>query len=354
MGKTSRRLFLKRSLDLSVAASALLEARCLLGHNSGSLVSTSSSDNVVAEPNRTSLTNKGVKFRKSCEPTVQLRHGSTIAVIVDNSAFGATHKEGYNGLASLIHDKRSENLFVPFYAGLNLEHVLDGRNLEPRELLYEPRNFPMELRIVDGHTVELYQAPAPIYKLESCTRFAIDDEGIIHMRFECIPREKLFRYGYIGLFWASYIHQPESSAIHFLGREAHGTGERWIRALSPQHGVDAVHPAANDRRQFEHDSNYALTLVFNRSKYVYTQPFYYGLSHGMACVQMFREKDLIRFTQSPSGGGQGNPAWDFQWYISQYQVDQIYGFEMAMAYVPFESPEQVRKVYEKQRVRWSE
>jgi hypothetical protein len=56
---------------------------------------------------------------------------------------------------------------------------------------------------------------------------------------------------------------------------------------------------------------------------------------------MFRPCDNVRFSQSPSGGGNGNPAWDFQWFVPQYTVGQRYRFVMRAMYLQFESPEQL-------------
>jgi hypothetical protein len=64
----------------------------------------------------------------------------------------------------------------------------------------------------------------------------------------------------------------------------------------------------------------------------------------MAFVQVFRARDRVWLTQSPSGGGQGNPAWDFQFLVPDYQVDQAYQMTMRALYIPFESPQQVAEV----------
>jgi hypothetical protein len=163
------------------------------------------------------------------------------------------------------------------------------------------------------------------------------------MTLECIPRARTFKNDYIGLFFASYIDKPESLDIHFLGRPADRIDEepRWIRGVTPEHGVLSTHLAVNDNRNFAHEPNFPLTLVFNKSNYRYTEPWYYGVSGGMALVLMFRPADNVRFSQSPSGGGEGNPAWDFQWFVPQYEVGRRYRFVMRAMYLPFESPLQI-------------
>ena len=156
----------------------------------------------------------------------------------------------------------------------------------------------------------------------------------------------LFRSNnYVGLFWASYIHRPQSLDIHFKGRESdRDAGGRWIRGITPRHGVLSTHLAADDDRSFPHEDGFPLTLVFNRSNFRYTEPWYYGVSHGMTLVLMFRSQDRIRFTQSPSGGGNGNPAWDFQCFFSDFRHGQRYQIIMRMMCVPFESREQIERV----------
>ncbi len=276
-----------------------------------------------------------------------LARGDVTAVIVDNRAVDddvlAGHRAGYSGVARLTHTRGGNNLFVPSYAGLNFEHIHDGTT-QDRDILFEPRKAPMELRVIDAHTAELYQAPTPTWKLESVLRYHMLDDGTIEMTLECIPRARTFRHGYIGLFWASYIHQPESLDIHFRGRAAgEDSATQWVRGVTPEHGVLSTHVSASDDRKFVHDDDFPLTLVFNRSRSVYAEPWYYGISRGMAFVQMFRPEDQIRLSQSPSGGGDGNPAWDFQWFIPNYEVGRLYRMVMRAQYLPFESPEQIQQ-----------
>ena len=347
---------------LSIVAPHEMEfvrVRCLSCLLAGGAVFLSFAGRLDAEhplsaPGVTSLTDESVEYRVPEEHHVVLRQGEVTTVIVDNAAVDAPelsgHKAGYNGVASLTHADRDENLFVPTYAGLNFEHIHDGTT-EGLVEKFEPRASPMELRIIDATTVELYQPPTPHFRLESCGRYQMLEDGTIEYTFECIPRAETFSRGFIGLFWASYIHQPGDGGIHFEGRfvdDAEAEGE-WIDSVSPQHGINATHPPAGALLIPEIDADFPLTLVRGRSPYVYTEPWYYGVSRKMVLAQMFREKDHIWLAQSPSGGGQGNPAWDFQWFIPDCKVGEAYGFVMRAAYGPFVGREELVKRTETHR-----
>jgi hypothetical protein len=283
------------------------------------------------------------------KPYVVLERGDVRAVIVNNQSVDDQvlpgHREGYSGVASLTHRRQSRNLFLPVVAGLNFEHIHDG-TAQPRDILFEPRRAPMEIRRAGTYAAELHQPPTPHWQLESWLRYELLEDGVIEMTLECVPRARTFQNGYIGLFFASYINEPESLDIHFLGHPANDTASAatWIRGVTPEHGVRPTHLAFDDRRDFPHDEPFPLTLVFNLSDYRYREPWYYGVSHGMAYVQMFRPQDQVRLSQSPSGGGgSGKPAWDFQWFIPRYEAGQRYRLVMRAMYLPFEAPEQVTK-----------
>lgn len=304
-------------------------------------------------PGETSLTNASVQYHVSDQHHVSLRRGPISVVIVDNGAVDVPelpgHRSGYNGVAALKHVQRDSNLFVPSIAGLNFEHIHDGTKSGLKEK-FEPRKSPMQLRIIDEHTVELYQAPTKNWKLESCGRYELLDDGTIQYTFECIPRAGGYKHDFIGLFWASYIHQPEDMAIHFRGKtKSTNQSSRWIKAVTPSHGVDSTHPPAGYQHDIRINDDFPLTLVGHPSNYVHTDAWYYGVSHSMALVMMFRPQDQIWIAQSPSGGGNGNPAWDFQWFIPNCKVDQAYGFKLRAAYLPYESQAQIERATQRHR-----
>ena len=147
--------------------------------------------------------------------------GDLTAVIGDNEAHDE-HRAGYNGIHRLTHRSEPTTLFVPTVAGLNLEHIFDGdqefRDLDgERKIFFEPRNSPMQFKRISDAETELYQEETPTFHLQSWTRFKLVPPHYIDMTFRCRPTQHVFRHGYIGLFWASYINAPEDKSMYFRG-----------------------------------------------------------------------------------------------------------------------------------------
>lgn len=321
----------------------------------GFLLLFAASDPSMAIEPRTTLANPSIAFKVADKPYVVLKRGPFEAVVVDHQAVDDAvlpgHRKGYSGLGALRHTAQPRNLFVPAYAGLNFEHILDG-TWQERAVLFEPRNVLVELRVINEHTAELYQAPTPHYALESCQRFELRADGVIEMTFEFIPRRVTWANGYLHFFWASYIDRPESLDIHFLGRAAEDSKAPvdWVRGVTPKHGELATHLGLADRREFAHVEPFPLELPFGFSRHRFAEPWYFGLSRDMAFVQMFRPEDQVRLAQSPSGGGVGCPAWDFQWFVEKPEVGRRYQLVMRALYLPLKpgSPlAEIRKEVEK-------
>ncbi len=286
----------------------------------------------------TSMSDPTVRFTVPAKGYAVLRRGEVEAVVVDNRAVDdgilPGHRAGYHGVAALRHTKQSRNLFVPSYAGLNFEHIHDG-TVQTHDVLFEPRRAPMELRVVSATTVELYQPPTPFWGLESCQRYELLEGGVIEMTFECVPRRDRFANGYLGLFWASYIDRPESLDVHFRGlAEGAAEPDSWQRGVTPKHGTLATHRAVGEAREFPRDASFPLELPFGFSRLRYGEPWYFGICRGMAFAQMFRPEDRVWISQSPSGGGAGCPAWDFQWHVPKPKVGERYQLKMRAWYGP--------------------
>jgi hypothetical protein len=316
----------------------------------GGLLPAGEKPHPLAAPRVTSLTNRSVKYTVPAGHSVMLRRGGVTAVVVDNTTIEPPlrrRRYGHlSGVASLTRTDQPENLFN--LGGLNFEHIHDGTLAVQRDR-FEPRTTPMELRRlrkVDEQTVELYQAPTPYWKLESCSRYHLLADGTIEYTFECIPRADLFKNGYLGLFWASYVYEPEDRAIHFIGRTAGDATPRWVRAVTSAHGVEATHPPSGTLPDLKLDREFPLTLVSGRSRFTYIEPWYYGVCRGRALVQMFRASDRVWFAQSPNGGSttSKSPAWDFQWFVPGCKVGEAYGLVMRAAYVGYESQKQIQEL----------
>jgi hypothetical protein len=265
-----------------------------------------------------------------------LRAGDLTAVVGDNAAEGS-HRAGYNGQWSLTHRDEAANLFVPAVAGLNLEHIIDGVQFDrdsSRRLFFEPRHAPMTLRRISDVAAELHQPPTPTFHLESWTQFTVAAPHYLDMHFRCRPRQHAFRNGWIALFWASYINSPDDKSLYFRH------GRLWHQLCTQAHNDESTLRHTDDRLELRFAEGYPEALYRNLSPLRYDEPFYYGHYRGMVMILIFDRTSGIRFTHSPSGGGVNseqqttNPAWDFQFLLPEYEVNQEYDFRARLAYRP--------------------
>jgi len=287
----------------------------------------------------------------------ELRSDDLRALIVDNGAHrleeGSEHRAGYSGVAELYHGGSPWNLFVPAYSGLNFEHIWSGASSSYPWDIFEPRKSPMALRRLSERRVELRQERTQNWPLESVLTYEIAGADALDFTLRCTPRADAWKkHGYIGLFFASYIQKPEDMAIHFIGHARAGKGDprpRWVRHLPPRHGEQACHRACGVEWDPPLDPGFRIPLASGHSDLEYDYPFYYGLSRGKVFILMFerpRHGAETRFAQSPSGGGEGNPAWDFLFLKRGYEVGREFQFRARAVYRDFQGRADVTRTYE--------
>lgn len=281
------------------------------------------------------------------QSTATLEHGDLKAVFVDNSSYGV-HLKGYNGISELYHKNQDSTLFVPLFAGFNLEHIFDGDSLIS---FFEPRREPMTLKKTADTKVVLHQPTTSISKVESWTTFEMVGPHYIDVEFRFIVHDsEMFNHGYVGFFWASYINVPKKLGIYFKGRRHEQTGSGdWLYAFSEEHGKNGTHISDKDKFDFYQAPNFNIDLAKEISDYAFTEPYYYGRFHNMVFGYLFPEPEegVIRITQSPSGAGEGNPAWDFQYILPDFKVGKPYSFKTRVLYKEWVNQMDMEQEYEK-------
>lgn len=284
---------------------------------------------------------------------VRLQSGDLRLVVADNEAYGKEHRAGYSGVSELyLGAENARNFFVPLYAGLNFEHIFSGDSQSYDWNIFEPRRSPMKLVRVSETRVELQQPRTQNWPLRTRIDYEVVGGGI-NFTFCGVPTEDIWKkHGYIGVFFASYINAPEDMSINFIGRSRVGKGDsqpRWIKHLPEKHGQAANHRPVGSDWDPSFDAGFNIDLVKGVSDLEYLYPFYYGLSGTNVFIMMFerpRNDAEVRFAQSPSGGGKGNPAWDFVYFQRHYAVGHEFCFRARAVCKKFAGREDVMRLYE--------
>ncbi len=298
------------------------------------------------------------------------RVGDLTAVIGDNSADG-TQRAGYNGLWSLRHTpsgspsrgrdstpsgspsrgRETRSIFVPGIAGLNHEHIFDGETDDKTvEVFFEPRHAPMTFRKISDREAELHQPPTQTFQLESWTRFKLAEPHFIDMHYRCTAHQHVFKRGYIGLFWASYIDAPEDKSMYFVSSMSGGKAV-WEQLCTQRHNDESTVRHRDDKFELTVRKENRESLFRNYSPFRFDLPLFYGNFEDHVWVVMFDRTEGVRLTHSPSGGGfnaargSSNPAWDFQYIIPNYEVMKTYEFRLRAAFRPKCSRDEVLAMY---------
>jgi hypothetical protein len=258
-------------------------------------------------------------------------------IIGGNEAAGE-HRAGYNGVHALMGPRQRASAFVPFYAGLNLEHYFDGFNerTDP-DSYFEPRRAPMQFHSLSASAATLYQPATPFWGIESWTAFSVREPCYVDITYRCVPRKSVFENGCLGAFWASYINRPESKAIHFRGRRSRAGRPRWLSHESPRHGERSSVRQVRDGLRLPVGPGNERFMYASMAPLRYEQAYYYGIRRGWMILLMFDCEQVLRFSHSPSGGGRGNPAWDFYMLVPGPSVGQEYELRARLCYKPFVS-----------------
>ncbi len=289
----------------------------------------------------------------AAEHTARLDTDLLHVVVADNEPYGPHHAAGYSGVAELRTGAGdASNLFVPEYAGLNFEHIFNGDAESFGWHIFEPRRAPMQLIRLSPSRVELLQEGTQHWRLRSRLVYEVRGDAI-DFTYTGIPlADQWKKHGYIGVFFASYLKAPEDMSIQFIGRSRAGQGDdhpRWIKHLPEKHGVAANHRPAGSTWDPPMDDGFNLALVKGISSFEYLYPFYFGRSGDNVLIFMFdrpRAGGELRFAQSPSGGGKGNPAWDFVYFCRDYGVNREFSFRVHAVCRRFASAEDVAHLYE--------
>lgn len=277
--------------------------------------------------------------------SAHLHAGELTAVVGDNSAADG-HRGGYNGIWSLRHAAGPRSVFVPAYAGLNLEHLVTGEHLDDEKAFYEPRNAPLSCRPIGAAEAELYQPPTPTFHVESWTRFRLVAPHYLDMSFRCMPHRPVFPGGYLALFWASYIAAPTDKSMYFLGG-LDGRKDEWTQLCTQRHNDESTVRHRDDAFEMTFPPGGPDALFKSLSPLRFDRPFFYGYFDELVWIVMFDRTAGIRFTHSPSGGGwdavlrTANPAWDFQFVVQQPEVKKEYGFRIRTVLRPRCSREEI-------------
>ena len=284
----------------------------------------------------------------------QMLKTSELDVVIGNNEQGDgdynTHRAGYNGIWSLTSMHAKTNCFVPYYSGLNLEHLMDGLlATEQGGDIKEPRNHPMQLERMSENSLKLTQTDAFQTHVDSTTVFEVKEPHIIDFTFSAKLNRPVREGKQFGFFWASYMNAPHSPCLHFVDEDV------FWSCLSADKDIGGANTVCHTSvAEPSSDSQPETHLANSFSERRFHIPLMYGRPGDgtMLFLQMFDQTAPIRLTMSRRGGGadpdmrRRHPAWDFQFVVDEAEAGVEYKMCCRVVYKPFVCQSEVLDLFD--------
>ena len=156
-----------------------------------------------------------------------------------------------------------------------------------------------------------------------------------------------FEGDWLGLFWASYIHEPENKTTYFRGRRDPDGPVGWVESLAERPLTPRVFASEAEEMLLpvEPDPNGVLSHNIRPIRYV--DSLFYGRWRDMMLEMMFKSEEFLRLAIQPTGGGLMNPAWDFAFVVKSCKPEKLYAWNARVVFKPFVSHEDAWEEYQK-------
>jgi hypothetical protein len=276
-----------------------------------------------------------------------IKAGELAVAVSDNSAF-RDHHAGYNGITSLRHAACPQSPFVPAYAGVNFEFLFDGtrHSMAPRWGEDEhgsrlPTASGVKFSGVNRATVHF--PGTPDWGVEAWVSYQAIAPQYVDVTVRIQAHERTFVHGYVGAFFASYIHAPAVREFRFWGKERRGAESGWVATQLPAERNRASYRYGNEPGSLTKDEFF----FGGTSPAVFEKPVMFGRFRDMALAFFFDRGEGLRMAYCKDGGGDRNPAWDFAFLIPDYQPRRIYSRSLRLMFKPYVSDDDVIEEYDR-------
>lgn len=290
------------------------------------------------------------------DPSLTLETSQLVAKVIDNTGLLAppsdsttyfqrshvftpfTHHLGYHGIRTLYRKDEKRNMVVPFASWLNLQTMrLEGIDADPvdeRAWAGAGRGWPLRLSAKgDGAVLRLEPQPSMQMRYALELQPAEPDGIDFHITFE-LGRRPESGPARLHASWPCYMNAYDDVRLFY----PKGAADNWAWACLGEKPDFVI----GDPVGYEHAQQSFVAVD-------QALPLGYGRI-GEHCLILMFDDPRVRLFLVNAGGHMfcspvQNPAWDFEWVVDDYPINEPLGFSGRLIYTRFESEDLVLQRY---------